>query len=251
MTLEKILSVIPDGLKKPLLAEYNSIVQHFMERRWTASELSGGKFCEVVYTILEGYAKGVYQNSPSKPSNFVDACKKLENHTNVSRSFQILLPRMLPPLYEVRNNRNVGHVGGEVDSNSMDSAVVMAMCSWIMGELIRVLHNMKIEEAQKAVDLITNRKIPLVWETQRVKRVLDTKMKLKDQILLLVASNQSETSTTELFIWLDYANKKYYWQTLRELHKKRLLELFDNEQSIEILPPGTLEVEKIISKITI
>ena len=54
------LSALSAGLRDPLLAEYQSIVQNYMERRWSPSELSGGKFCEIVYTILDGYAKGAY-----------------------------------------------------------------------------------------------------------------------------------------------------------------------------------------------
>ena len=98
MKLNLILSSIPAGLKNPLITEYNSIIQHYLERRWTGSELSGGKFCEIVFSILDGHAKGTYVSAPFKPSNFVDACKKLENNSHVARSFQILIPRMLPSL---------------------------------------------------------------------------------------------------------------------------------------------------------
>src|SRR5690606_11166325 len=128
----------------------------------------------------------------------------LENFSSMPRSFQILIPRMLPPLYEIRNNRNVGHVGGDVDSNLMDSNAVLAMCSWIMGELIRVLHNTSIEEAQKIVDFVSNRKIPLIWETENIKRVLNPKISLSNQILLLIASNNSKTNIDDLLEWLDY-----------------------------------------------
>jgi hypothetical protein len=61
----------------PLLAEFSQIVSNFMERRWTSTELSGGRFCEIVYTILDGHARGSYSASPIKPANFVDACRRL------------------------------------------------------------------------------------------------------------------------------------------------------------------------------
>src|SRR5690242_6672100 len=114
MSVKTALSAIPDGLRQPLLAEYQSIVQNFAEHRWSPSELSGGKFCEIVFTILDGYAKGSYGASPKKPRAFDQACKLLENNGQVPRSFQILIPRLLPALFEVRNNRGVGHAGGDV-----------------------------------------------------------------------------------------------------------------------------------------
>ena len=249
MNLSSILGSIPDGLKDPLISEYNRIVQHYLEKRWTSSELSGGKFCEIVYTILDGYAKGIYENKPSKPANFVDACKRLESFVHVPRSFQILIPRVLPSLYEIRNNRSVGHVGGDVDSNPMDSHAVVAITSWILGELIRVYHNTSVEEAQKVVDYIPNRKIPLIWETNTIKRVLNPSLSLKDQILLLIGSNSTKTKIEDLLEWIECKDKGYFIKSLRQLHKKRMIELSSQEQEVEILPPGMIHVEKLISKL--
>jgi hypothetical protein len=248
-SLSVVLSVIPDGLRKPLLEEYNSIIQNYLERRWTSSELSGGKFCEIVFSILDGHAKGTYSLTPFKPSNFVDACKKLENNSHVPRSFQILIPRMLPSLYEIRNNRNVGHVGGDVDSNHMDSFAVVSMSGWILGELIRVFHNVSTGDAQKTVDFITDRKIPLVWESGGVKRILNPSISLKDQVLLLTGSQSSKTKTKDLDEWIEYENKAYFMKTLRQLHKTRFINLSKDESEIEILPPGTNQIEKLVSKL--
>src|SRR5215831_12151768 len=134
MSAQDALAAIPVGLRQPLLTEYQSIVQNFSEHRWSPSELSGGKFCEIVFTILDGHAKSAYPTKPAKPKNFVQACRQLESHAHVPRSFQILIPRLLPALYEVRNNRGVGHVGGDVDPNHMDATFVLASCSWVMAE---------------------------------------------------------------------------------------------------------------------
>lgn len=249
MNIRLVLNNIPDGLRSPLISEYNNIIQNYLERRWTSSELSGGKFCEIVYTIIDGYSKGSYSSAPSKPSNFADACKRLENNTNVPRSFQILIPRILPSLYEIRNNRSVGHVGGDVDPNPMDSHAVVSICSWVMGELIRVFHNTTIDNAQKIINSISNRKIPLIWELENVKRVLNPKLSIKDQILLLISSSNSKTNTNELNLWIESKDKAYFNRVLRQLHKSRMVELSSQGQEIEILPPGMIRVENLISKL--
>lgn len=88
-----------------------------MENRWAPSELSGGKFCEIVYTILDGFSTGNYASSPTKPRDFVGACRTLESNAANPRSFQNLIPRILQALCEIRNNRGVGHTAGEVDPN--------------------------------------------------------------------------------------------------------------------------------------
>lgn len=248
MNLSNVLNSIPNGLREPLLKEYNLILQNYLEQRWTPTELSGGKFCEIVYTILKGYGSGTYDSSPSKPRNFVDACKRLENITTVPRSFQILIPRMLPSLYEIRNNRNVGHVGGDVDPNHMDSQAVIQITGWIMGELIRVFHNTDISTAQSIVDAIAERKTPMIWELDGVKRVLNPKIPFPKQILLLLSTSTTKVNVEDLFIWLDYSNKTYFSKMLKKLHKERKVNISDNDSKVIILPPGIQVVEKVIEQ---
>ncbi|WP_460487319.1 hypothetical protein [Curvibacter fontanus] len=238
---------LPAGLRDPLLAEYRTIVQSYLERRWTPAALGGGKFCEVVYTIVDGYGAGNYANAPAKPVNMVNACRALESRSHVPRGFQILIPRLLPALYEVRNNRGVGHVGGDVDSNHMDSAAVLALANWIMGELVRVLHLTSTTEAQQIVDAISIRRIPLVWDgLNGVRRVLDPKIALKDQILLLLDSSADGEATSDIANWTGSKNRTYFKKLLHQLAKQRMIELSQNEEQATILPPGSVRVEAVI-----
>ena len=247
-TAVSALASLPAGLRDPLLAEYRSILQNFMEHRWSPSELSGGKFCEIVFTILDGHAKGSYDAGPSKPRNFVSACRALESNTGEPRSFQIMIPRVLPALYEIRNSRGVGHAGGDVDPNHMDSVAVLSTANWVMAELVRVLHDVSVTEAQKLVDSIVERRVPLVWHGENVKRVLDPTLTLKDQLLLLIASSPSEVSVADLQRWAEFADPAYCRRLLRELHSDRLVELSQNAKTVEILPPGSDHVEQIVSE---
>ena len=245
------LSAIPSGLRDPLLKEYGIIVQNFLEQRWLPSELSGGRLSEVVYTVLDGHAKKSYAAAPTKPGNFVQACRALEKNRfpHVPHSFQITIPRLLPALYDVRNNRNVGHVGGDVDSNHMDAAAVLSMSSWIMGELVRVYHNLTTAQAQQLVDALVEVRLPVVWTgDDGVKRVLETNLKLHEQILLLVAVSLPDVPVQQLIEWIEYGNDKYVMRTIRTLHTKRLIEFTEKVGKVRILPPGTKAIEELIRK---
>lgn len=242
------LSAIPAGLRDPLIAEYRSITRNYAEHRWQPSELAGGIFCEIVYTILHGYASRKYASTPSKPRNFLDACRQLEASTNVPHSFQILIPRALPALYDIRNNRGVGHAGGDVDSNHMDATLVLSMCNWIMAELVRVFHALPIPDAQRLVDDLADRTIPLVWEGQSVRRVLDTSLKLREQVIILLASKNGSVSVSEVLDWTDCGNKAYFLKTLRQMHETRLIELSKDKVTVEILPPGSRAAVEIIAR---
>ncbi|MDP8997483.1 MAG: hypothetical protein M3O03_10860 [Pseudomonadota bacterium] len=249
MELGSVLNSIPDGLRLPLLKEHQSIVQNYFEHRWGPSELSGGKFCEIVYNILDGHAKNSYLSSPAKPPDFVGACRALEQNTHVIRSFQILIPRLLPALFEVRNNRGVGHAGGDVDSNHMDATFVVSSADWVMSELIRNFHNVSTQAAQALVDNLVERRIPLVWEGDNMRRVLVPKMKLPDQIIVLLATSVGQQKVSDLLNWTGYENRQYFMKLLRKLHNEfRFLELSSDEASLQILPPGSVEASKIVQR---
>lgn len=255
MSLSKnLLEDLPKGLRTPLLKAYKEIVDNYTENRWEPSELNGGKFCEVVFTIIKGGLDGNYATKPSKPKDMVAACRALENipenpkHVG-NRSMRILIPRTLQALYEIRNNRGVGHVGGDVDPNHLDATMVYGMASWILAELVRIFHNTTTKEAQEIVDMLIERKLPLVWEVGGVKRVLDTAMKKPDQVLLLLYQAPSWVDTKNLASWVEYSSKSMFnTRVIKPLHKARLIEYDSKKQRAKISPLGSKYVETTILK---
>jgi hypothetical protein len=245
-----LLSRIPTGLRTPLLAEYDSIVQAYFEGRWTPAELSGGRFCEIVYTILDGHSSGSFASSPSKPRNFIDACRRLENNAGVPRSFQILIPRILPALYEVRNNRGVGHVGGDVDPNRMDAGFVIGTVKWILAELIRVFHAASPEQADRAVQQLATIAVPLVWDGGDVRRVLDPKTPLNIQVLLLAGTVPSGALLADIERYIESKTAGYLIRTVRKLHSDRLIDFNEPTGLIRVLPPGAAQLARHIAKKT-
>lgn len=195
---------LPDGLKKALLGSFNEIMRNFRERRWEPSELNGRKLCEVVHSILRGHVDGRMPALPMKPRNMVDACHDLEkaDAKRFSRSVRIQIPRMLIALYEIRNNRGVGHVGGDVDPNHMDAKVVVEMGKWIMAELVRVFHGLNIAEATRIVESLIERTVPIVWEVDGRRRVLRRGLTKKNQTLLLLYSTSGGVRARDLASWV-------------------------------------------------
>src|SRR5438132_13525624 len=103
------LSTIPSDLRDPLISCFNEVARNFAEHRWEPAELNGGKFCEVVYTVLEGAISGMFASKPAKPAKMLDACRALDGKpANAARagarSLRIPIPRILPALYEIPTN---------------------------------------------------------------------------------------------------------------------------------------------------
>jgi hypothetical protein len=178
------------------------------------------------------------------------ACQDLEKETADpnrvgDRSLRILIPRMLPALYEIRNNRGVGHVGGDVDPNHMDAEQVQSIASWVLAELVRIFYVVDTVEAQQAIDALVERKTPLIWEVEGVKRILNPEMKAKDQVLLLLHYTSGWVGEKDLLAWIEYSSTSMFRsKVLRPLHKTRLIELDEKQGRARLSPLGAKEVEE-------
>ncbi len=246
---DKLLAGLPLGLRAPLLDSYKEIVSNYRERRWEPSELNGGKFCEVVYTILDGAISGSFASAPTKPRNMLVACQALEGKSvdpsrTGDRSLRITIPRALPFLYEIRNNRGVGHIGGDVNPNLMDATAVHGLASWVLAELVRIFHSVSADEAQRIVDALVERAIPLIWEFDGGRRVLNPGMPKSDQALILLYQTTDWVSDDELLNWVEYSTLSMFRvRVLEQLHTGRLIEYNRKQRRVKISPLGIKKVE--------
>lgn len=243
-----LLPSIPIGLRDSLFDSFEEITRNFRESRWEPSELNGGKLCEVIYTILRGHIDGSYPPTPSKPNNMVDACRALEKgNATFSRSIRIQIPRMLIALYEVRNNRGVGHSGGDVDPNHMDATVVLYISKWLLSEVIRLFHGLNIKTATDIVDSLVDRTIPVIWQIDNKHRILKTDLTMREKTLLHLYQLQGGVPESDLVSWVEHSNASAYRRdVLRKLHADRLVEYNEEKHVLTISPKGIQYVEKSI-----
>lgn len=252
LTPEDAFSVVPTTLRDDLLAAFAEIVKNYRQHRWEPSELNGGKLCEAVYTIISGWLDGgTYPTRASKPSRFPQACMGLEQRYQLvpnSRSARILIPRMMIGLYDIRNNRGVGHAGAEVDPNKMDATIVLYTAKWLMAELVRLLHTLQIDEATAIVDGLVERDISWVWTHGEKKRVLRTGMTWKQQTLVLLLTEAGDVAETDLVRWLEHPRAaNFRLQVLTPLHSDRHIEWDKGQRTIRLLPPGVSAAETLIA----
>ena len=247
VTSATALSSLPAGLRDSLISSFNSIIKNFREGRWEPAELNGGKLCEVAFTILRGHVDSKFPAAPSKPPNMVDACKNLEKADPAlfSRSVRIQIPRVIIALYEIRNNRGVGHVGGDVNPNHMDAVLVIEMAKWIVAELVRIFHNVDTTTAQSIVDALIDRTIPIVWEVNGHRRVLQPSLSAKDQALLLLYHSPLPLNEKQLVSWVEHSNAAVFRRDiLQRCHKQRLLNYDRDSGIIHLSPAGAKYVEQ-------
>jgi hypothetical protein len=131
----------------------------------------------------------------------------------------------------------------------MDATAVLGIANWIMAELVRVLHQLDVANAQVVVDALAERRLPIVWERNGMRRVLRTDLSLQDQILLLVSTSPVPATVDELRLWTGYQDKSYLVRLLRRLHSDRKIEYSEDTQWVNVLPPGVAHVEAVLVRI--
>lgn len=242
---EGVFSALPKGLASDLVKAFTEILTNYSQGRWEPAELNGGKLCEAAYCICKGLCEGSFPERAKKPARFPQACQDLEKfHPQASRSASILIPRMLVPLYEVRNNRGVGHAGGDVDPNHMDATCVLYMSKWVVAELVRHLNDLPVERATEVVDALVERETPLVWKVNGKRRVLDASMLKRDAALLLLHGCAGAVHESELVGWVEYSNPSMFRSKLLKVaHRDRLVEYDDGTGMVDLSPLGVKYVE--------
>lgn len=247
ITAAAALSDLPDGLRTDLLGAFNDIVRNYRERRWEPAELNGGKLCEAIYTVVLGRLDGEYAARSSKPKDLVSACRALERRQDGVRSFKIQIPRMLTALYEIRNNRGVGHAGGEVNPNHMDATAVLYMSKWLLAELVRALHGLSTVEAVEVVESLVEREVPIIWTMGDRKRVLLPGLTRKQQMLILMLGEPGEVSEADIVLWLEHSNPaRLRRDVIRPAHAAALIDYRATAGTLRLLPPGVVVAEALL-----
>lgn len=250
--LEQALNGVPKVFRGKLIASYTDLKRNCAESRYEAAGLSAGKFCEVGLRISQHNVTGASTPFGTKITNFSDECRKIITAPGgtATDSEKTIIPRGLVFLYTMRNKRGIGHIGGDVDANSIDIALMARTADWLICEFIRIYHGLSLEEAQDLVDALAVRNLPDVWEVAGKKRVLRQGLQAKEEALLLLYSAQDSAVLVEdLIDWVEYSNPAVFKaNVLSKLHKDRLVEWDRDSDSIFLSPTGAKHVEDHILK---
>ena len=225
--------------------------------------------------MRESVAKGDNEKAVFKSGKFVEAILKgLHYHTtgekltrikvddeitrlgnlpksDWSSSIRLLLPRVCRSVYYIASDRGGRHDVTDFNPARMDAEFVTLSCSYIMSELIRLfsLGNISPSEAQATAEELLEKKLPIVFEIDGKKRILDTSLSFEEQTLcLLYSCHKSTAKDAELIKWTEYSNPSTFKKNiLQKLHKERLLEYAG--EKVTLSPKGKKAAEAIQKKL--
>ena len=108
---------------------------------------------------------------------------------------------------------------------------------------MRICYNCSLEDAQKLVNELVQRRLPLVHLVAGRKRVLNPALTFKQRVLVLLAEEDpASVSDRILCDWTEHSNLTVFKRdVLRQLHAAKLIEYSGSDCTI--LPPGMGLVE--------
>lgn len=172
-------------------------------------------------------------------------CQKLEHNKTKGRSLCIQIPRVLMSLYELRNNRAIGHVSGEIDPNHMDAEFYLRGMKWIMAEFVRFFSKLPEEGSRGIVEAVTARTFQIVWQDGDVRRILDPSASAEQKVLILSYAENTPLAVADILKWSEYCNSSRMRKTVfKGLHKRALIHFDAKADTVQILPPGQRHVEE-------
>ncbi len=160
-------------------------------------------------------------------------------------SVRLQIPDVAELIADVRNKRDVGHLGGSVSVNGMDANLVMACTSWLLAEIVRLESGVSPADAQQMVDSLVERRVPIIEEIDGEPVVLNTKLPAKERALVLLYKKYPDRIPVKtLQHWVAYWNATRFKKLLESEAKEARVVI--NDVGVRLTAKGVAFVEQYI-----
>jgi len=213
----------PQELVNALFASYKDLIENFNRGKLRPSEVEGGRFCEAIIRMLQYKTTRTYIPIGTPIGNLDTEINRLANlpKADFNESIRLHIPRTIRVIYDIRSKRDSVHLGN-IDPNLMDATLVLNCCKWILAELFRMELQMPVNEAQKTINYLIEKKIPIVQDFNGFLVTLNPRLSARDRILVLLYYRGKEgTTREELSLWLAPKMKRQLTTNLSRLQHDR------------------------------
>lgn len=140
---------------------FDRVVQDFQKSEWDDANAKAGKFVEAVLKALVIEAGETPASGKAFKAGII--LDTIEKKTALPDPLRLTIPRACRFVYEIASNRGARHDADEIQANEMDAKAVLALCSWILAEMVSYSQKgMELDEAKQAVESLMRRKYPFM-----------------------------------------------------------------------------------------
>lgn len=213
----------PEELVDEVLAAFEEAKSRFYRSDFRPQAVEGGRFSEGVIRLMQFSASGKYDPLSLRTFNVGRVITWLENQVGASDSVRFHVPRAVRLIYDIRNNRDAGHLRDGIDPNFQDATLVVICMDWILAELVRIAHDVSPGDAHAMIVDIVKKEVPAI-QVFDGKPVLLKDLKAADVVLVLLYWAGSDgVPLDELRSWLPDNVRKNLGRTLKNLQMKHLV----------------------------
>ncbi len=232
---------IPADLVTEVIAAYEQAKTRFHRRDYRPSSVEGARFSEAVFRILQWATTGTYTAIGVTLTQIPQLVRQLENSTGADDTVRIHIPRTLQAVYDIRNRRNVAHLGN-IEIGLQDSGLVVHILDWVMTELVRLYHNVPAAEAQEIIEDIVKKEVPAIQAIDGFPRLLKDVSGTDHILLLLYREGGGGVDKTQIRAWLPDNHRKNFARNVKTLDERH--HVHPSGDRIFLTDLGITEVEK-------
>jgi hypothetical protein len=253
--LENILNILGKEFDSnrisKILRHFVDCEQGFESGNWELCLTKAGKFIEAIVKMLWIYCgKPLPLPRDFKAGQYAQKIiNEIDKKTVPHDEIRLQIPRGCVFLYDITSNRGARHDAEEVNPNEMDATLAMAICSWILAELVRFSAKgaLRPEQAKSLVDSVTQRRYPIFEEIDGRIYVHSDKYEtpLECAILILYARYPQRIDIGELSDSLErhgFEMQGFRWDNL-----DRYIDI-DESECVLLRATGRQRAEKLLSR---
>ena len=249
----QLAAKLPSKLVDELLEAHSEAKRNYYLGGLRLSEVEGGRFCEAAFRLLEHITQGNFTPLGTQ-LNTVKIIQDLGKLSKAAHpdSIRVHIPRALRLVYDIRNQRDVAHLGDGIDPNLQDATMVISILDWVLAEFIRLYHQVTADVAQQIVNQIVTRTAPVIQDFNGYLKVLKPNLATSDHILVVLYHRGEQGATfNEVESWARPKMRANLGRTLRTLYESKDLLHFDGAKYF-ITQLGQKEVEsrKLVEPMT-
>lgn len=215
---------VPTPIVAAVRTEYATLASRYARRDWGPASLNGGRLAEALFRYLEWKHSGTYTAIGRQIKARDATLNRVRDDTSLADGIRFHIRRCVDLLFDVRNKRDVAHLGTDVDVKEMDSRLVMRLASWAVSEVVRIESGLTAPAVQALVDRLAATHLPLVEEVGGDLLVVGTHLKAADRALVALYHQYPEPLTiVELRSATKYNNATRFKAIVSELAKHALV----------------------------